>query len=272
MPTREELNEAYSAFRLPVGSDWRSIKKRYKLLVKAWHPDKQGGGVKEEVEQELKEYNNYYNDVFKRHFESEHSDGLDCVCQPVQDVRQESAQEQFQEAENQTQYSEPAEQIDPEVEALSQKRRWQASGLCAIVFIAILAYGFIGSKIKSIVPVQKAAVQNMQSEQSSTAPPAANDKDWRAPYQSISTPITQQQLQSRPSQTIRNTDEIRREIVSKETKIQMLQQGIDTLKAQIKVAQPASAGMLYQELGNKEAQMRDLQQDVYSLGHSIGEN
>ncbi len=272
MPTREELQDAYSAFRLPVGSDWRTIKKRYKLLVKAWHPDKQGGGVKEEVEQELKEYNNFYNDVFKKHFESEHSDGLDCVCQPVQDVRQESAQEQFQEAENQTQYSESAEQIDPEVEALSQKRRWQAAGLCAIVFIAILAYGFIGSKIKSIVPVQKAVVQNVQSEQSSTHPPTANDKDWRAPYQSISTPITQQQLQLRPSQTNRNTDEIRREIVSKETKIQMLQQDIDTLKAQIKVAQPATAGMLYRDLGSKEAEIQSLRQSVFNLRHSIGEN
>lgn len=271
MPTREELQEAYAAFRLPVGSDWRTIKKRYKLLVKAWHPDKQGAGVKEEVEQELKEYNNFYNDVFKKHFESEHSDGLDCVCQPVQGVRQESAQEQFQEAENQTQYStEPIEQIDPEVEALSQKRRWQVSGLCAVAFIAILAYGYVGSKIRSMLPVPKTEPKNSLQAAPPNTTPKPEEPAWRAPYQSVSTPITPLQNPATPNQNTKNTDDAKRSITAKESKMQLLQQDIDTLKAQIKIAQPASAGTLYRDLGSKEALMNSLQQEVNYLKQSVG--
>ena len=67
-----------------------------------------------------------------------------------------------------------------------------------------------------------------------------------------------------------NTDDMRRSIVAKESKMQLLKQSIDTLNAQIKVAQPASAGMLYRELGNKEAEMRELQQDVYTLKMQLG--
>lgn len=270
MPTREELHEAYSAFRLPVGSDWRTIKKRYKLLVKAWHPDKQGAGLKEEVEQELKEYNNFYNDVFKKHFESEHSDGLDCVCRPVRDVRQESVQEQFQEAENQTQDSEPAEQIDPEVEALSQKRRWQASVCCAVAFIAILAYGYVGSKIRSMLPSPKTEPVNSSQVAPPSTAPKTEEPTWRAPYQSVSTPITPLQNPATPIQNTQNTDDAKRSITAKESKMQLLQQEIDTLKAQIKIAQPASAGMLYRDLGSKEAEMRDLQQDIFNLKMQLG--
>lgn len=278
MPTREELQEAYVAFRLPAGTDWKTIKKRYKLLVKAWHPDKQGGQGKEEVEQELKEYNHFYNDIFKIHFESEHSDGPHCSCQLSEEAPRADEQDDFRQPENQfyqgNESSKPVEVIDPVVVARSELRRRQASILSAVVFIAILVYGFIGSKIRSIVPVQKTAVQNTQPEQASisTPTPATNNSGWRAPYQSISAPITQQQPQPQSSLVNQNTDEIRREIVSKETKMQMLQQGIDTLKAQIKVAQPATAGMLYRDLGSKEAEIQSLRQAVFNLRHSIGEN
>lgn len=265
MPTREEIQEAYVAFRLPVGTDWKTIKKRYKLLVKAWHPDKQGGQGKEEVEQELKEYNHFYNDIFKLHFESEHTDNLYCICQLIEDRPREPEQDNFQQAQNQSEQPndshEPIEVIDPEAEAKSEMRRRQASVLIAVVFIAILAYGFIGSKIKSIMPAPV-----------SSPSPAINNKDRRAPYQSISAPIIQQQTQPQAAQFIQNTDDIKREIVSKETKIQMLQQGVDTLKAQIKVAQPATAGMLYRELGSKEAEIQTLKQDVFYLRQKMGQN
>lgn len=266
MPTREELQEAYAAFRLPLGADWRTIKKRYKLLVKAWHPDKQGGQVKEEVEQELKEYNNFYNDVFKKHFESEHSDDQNCICQPVLDVNEESAQENFQEPENQSHYStEPVEQVDPEIEARSQLRRWHASVCCAVAFLAILAYGYVGSKIRSMLPVPK--TESINSLQ--VAPPNTTSKTeepaWRAPYQSVSTPITPLQNSATPIQNTQNTDDAKRSIVAKESKMQLLQQDINTLKAQIKIAQPASAGTLYRDLGSKEAEMKSLQQEVYYL-------
>ncbi len=156
MPTREELQEAYVAFRLPVGTDWKTIKKRYKLLVKAWHPDKQGGQGKEEVEQELKEYNHFYNDIFKIHFEAEHTDSPHCVCQLIKEPTREPEQDNFQQAQNQSEQTndshEPIEAIDPEGEARSEMRRRQASVRIVVVFIAILAYGFIGSKIRSIMP------------------------------------------------------------------------------------------------------------------------
>lgn len=269
MPTREELQEAYLAFRLPVGSDWRAIKKRYKLLVKAWHPDKQGGQVKEEVQQELKEYNHFYNDIFKVHFESEHSDALDCLCQPVHDVQQEAAQEQFQQQENQN--YEPLEPVDPEIEARSQRRRWQASACFAVAFLAILAYGFVGGKIKSIMPAPKTETVNPSCVNPVPASqnPSSSSPSWRAQYQSISTPITQsqqaqQQPQPQPSAG-RNVDDIRRDIVAKEGKMQLLQQSIDTLQSEIKMANQSSAGMLYRDLGAKEAEMKILQQDVYYL-------
>ena len=125
------------------------------------------------------------------------------------------------------------------------------------------------------MPVQKAAVQNMPAPASTPAPapvPAMNNKDWRAPYQSISAPLTQQQMKPQAAQFIQNTDDIKREIVSKETKMQTLQQGVDTLKAQIKFAQPATAGMLYRDLGSKEAEIQSLRQDVFYLRQKIGQN
>ncbi len=270
MPSKEELKEAYLAFRLPVGSDWRTIKKRYKLLVKAWHPDKQGGEVKEEVEQELKEYNHFYNDVFKVHFDSEHADEPGCVCQPTEEVHEEHIASE--EPVYQSEQSDSTEQefVDPEVEALSQKRRWQASGLCALVFIAILAYGFIGSKIKSILPVPSAnvpvnSITPSTPSSSSTSQSSSNPPAWRAQYQSITGPITKTQSTSLQVPSDGNADDVRRRIVEKQSRMQLLQQSIETLKAQIKIAQPASAGMLYRDLGSKEAEMRNLQQDVYNL-------
>ena len=264
MPTREELQEAYSAFRLPVGTDWRVIKKRYKLLVKAWHPDKQGGQVKEEVQQELKEYNHFYNDIFKVHFESEHSEELDCVCQPMQEVHEEPVQENPAQ-ENSSFRTQETEPIDPEIEARSQRRRWQASVICAVCFIAILAYGFIGGKIKSILPTPKIEEKSTASVNSQASPAATSSPEWRAPYQSVSTPITQSQgVQPQPS-SLRNADDIRRDIVAKESKMQLLQQSIDTLKAEIKMANKSTAGMFYRDLGAKEAEMKILQQDVYYL-------
>lgn len=262
MATRDELQEAYSAFRLPIGSDWKTIKKRYKLLVKAWHPDKQGGQVKEEVQQELKEYNHFYNDIFKKHFEAEHSDDPDCLCQTPRESPQEPAQEQFQQQESN--FYEPTEPVNPEIEARSQRRRWQASACCAVAFLAILAYGFVGSKLKSIVPASKTETVNPPT----IAPVPASENpapSWRAPYQSISTPITSIPAQKSQVQITQNRDEIQRTITSKESKMMLLQQGIDTLKAQIKMANQSSAGMLYRDLGNKEAEMKILQQDVYYL-------
>lgn len=261
MATREELQEAYSAFRLPIGSDLKTIKKRYKLLVSAWHPDKQGGQVKEEVQQELKEYNHFFNDIFKKHFESEHSDDSDCICQPAQEVPKEPAQEQFQQQENN--FYEPTEPVDPEIEARSQRRRWQASACCAVVFLAILAYGFVGSKIKSVMPAPKTETVNLPT----VAPVPAYENpppSWRAPYQSISTPITPSQNQTAP-ESRQNNDDTRRAITANETKMIMLQQDIDTLKAQIKMANQASAEILYRDLGSKEQELASLRQRTQYL-------
>ena len=47
--------------------------------------------------------------------------------------------------------------------------------------------------------------------------------------------------------------------------MQLLQQSIDTLQSEIKMANQSSAGMLYRDLGAKEAEMKILQQDVYYL-------
>lgn len=267
MPTREELQEAYSAFRLPVGSDWKTIKKRYKLLVKAWHPDKQGGQVKEEVQQELKEYNHFYNDIFKPHFESEHSEDSDCICQPNQEVPKEMAQEEIPQGD---QTYEPVEQIDPEIEARSQRRRWQASIACGVVFVAILTYGFIGSKIKSMMPAPKSEPVNSHSLPAPETP--SSSPTWRAPYQSITMPIAPTSTQVLPAVNQYKIDDTRRAIVANENKMQLLQQDVDTLTAQIKMADSKYAGSLYQDLGRKQEQLRLLQQETQNLKYSIGEN
>ena len=276
MPSRVELQEAYAAFRLPIGSDWRAIKKRYKLLVKAWHPDKQGGQGKEEVEQELKEYNHFYNDVFKVHFESEHLEDQDCACQPVQEEQKERTQEEFQHENSSFQSEQEPEPesnpIDPEIEARSQKRRWQASVCCAVTFVAILAYGFIGGKIKSMLPAAKTESVNSIPAPSAIAVPSEGSPTWRAPYQSVSTPITRTQVQTAPNLNTQEQDDMKRSVVAKETKMQLLQQNIVTLKAQIKIARPETAGLLYRDLGSKEAEMKGLQQDVYYLKQGIGQN
>ncbi|MBP7863788.1 J domain-containing protein [bacterium] len=268
MPTREEIQEAYMAFRLPAGTDWKTIKKRYKLLVKAWHPDKQGGQGKEEVEQELKEYNHFYNDIFRVHFESEHQEDSSCLCQPAQEHKEKEQESFIYEESSSDSSPEVSSPIDPVLEARSQKRRWHASICCAVVFVIILAYGFIASKIKSVLPAPKSQSANTMpsSEPANFSVPAASgSSNWRAPYQSISTPITRSQASEPSAHNDQNIDDIKRSIVAKETKMQLLQQGIDTLKAQIKMAHAETAGILYRDLGSKEAEMRILQQDVYYL-------
>ncbi len=273
MPTREEIQEAYMAFRLPAGTDWKTIKKRYKLLVKAWHPDKQGGQGKEEVEQELKEYNHFYNDIFRVHFESEHQEDSNCLCQPAQEQKEKEQESFIYEESSSDSSPEVSNPIDPVFEARSQKRRWHASVCCAVMFVIILAYGFIGSKIKSVLPAPKSQSVNtipLNNPNNISVPTTSSSPDWRAPYQSITAPITKSVPQAVEVSGTRNTDDIRRSIESKESKMQLLKQSIDTLNAQIKIAQPASAGMLYRDLGNKEAEMRELQQDVYTLKMQLG--
>lgn len=75
-----EIHKALAVFQLEPGSSRDAIQRRYKRLTKVWHPDRfQADEDKREAEEELKKINNA-NDVFKKHFETEHK-ATGCECQ-----------------------------------------------------------------------------------------------------------------------------------------------------------------------------------------------
>lgn len=75
-----EIHKALAVFQLEPGVSREVIQRRYKRLSKVWHPDRfQSEDDKREAEEELKKINNA-NDVFKKHFEGEHS-ATGCECQ-----------------------------------------------------------------------------------------------------------------------------------------------------------------------------------------------
>ena len=275
MATQDQLHEAYAAFRIPIGSSWEIIKKRYKVLVKIWHPDRQGESLQGEAEQELKEINHFYQDVFKPHFEGgEHRDDRYCICQTVP-----SSQAKKESEPEQPQYEEPPPEPEPAPEAkpepepeFDSKFVWQPN---------------FDSKFEEAAKT-KPVLSNRQRDAAlaccvafaglcfcsvfinSTKHAFAN-LSFSAPLQTQLTPNTQiipaPQKSYAPALNSVGavSDDTRRAITYNETKIDATKRDIETLQAQIKWANKESSNQLFRELGVKEEELRQLQTRTFEL-------
>jgi curved DNA-binding protein CbpA len=78
-----KVHAAYQKLGAHPGADFESMKRRYKVLVLVWHPDRMTTDAGRQIaEEELKQINNAF-ECIKKHFESGHSQGPGCECQPA---------------------------------------------------------------------------------------------------------------------------------------------------------------------------------------------
>lgn len=269
MATQEQLHEAYAAFRIPIGSSWDVIKKRYKVLVRVWHPDRQGESMQSDAERELKEINHFYQDVFKPHFEGgEHQDNRYCFCQtvPSSQTKGESAkQEEKASPPPPPSQSPPPPKPEPEFESKfvwepkfesefesavkakhpSRFTQKDAAVACLVVFLGLSLFSaFVNFTKKSFAK-------------------STDQVAYVAPQASIAQPP--QPVLPPPVRHI--SDDAKRAIVVNETKMNSIAREIETLQAQIKFATKDSSGQLFRELGVKEEELRQLQSRTYELKH-----
>lgn len=77
-----DLHKAYHVLGLEPGTQFETVKRRYRRLILVWHPDRMTrSDAKQDAEEELKKINNSFEKL-KKHFESEHKSGACCRCQP----------------------------------------------------------------------------------------------------------------------------------------------------------------------------------------------
>lgn len=85
-----KIHAAYQKLGLHPGDDFDLTKRRYKMLVLVWHPDRMTTDEGRKLaEEELKNINNAF-DCLKKHFESAHLQGPACECQPAQKSNQQA--------------------------------------------------------------------------------------------------------------------------------------------------------------------------------------
>lgn len=280
MATQDQLHEAYAAFRIPIGSSWEIIKKRYKVLVKIWHPDRQGESLQGDAEQELKEINHFYQDVFKPHFEGgEHRDDRYCICQtvPSSQAKRESEPEPEPEqpkCEEPPPEPEPAPEAKPEPESeFDSKFVWQpnfeskfeeaaktkpvlsnrqrdAALACCVAFVGLC---FCSVFINST----KHAFANLSFSAPSQTQITTKNQISPAPQVSYAPAV---------SSVHAVLDDTKRAIAYNKTKIDAIKRDIETVQAQIKWASKESSGQLFRELGVKEEELRQLQARTFDLG------
>lgn len=275
MATQDQLHEAYAAFRIPIGSSWETIKKRYKVLVRIWHPDRQGESLQGDAERELKEINHFYQDVFKPHFESgEHKENRYCICQsvPSSQAKKEPEPEQPK-YEQSPPKSEPTPEPAPEPEPeFDSKFVWQpnyesefqeASKTKFASSVkqkdAALAFGvvFVGLCVFSLfINSAKHSFASFTSSALAQTPITTNMEATPAPRLSYVPAISSVHAVS---------DDAKRAITYNETKIDAIKREIETLQAQIKWASKESSGQLFRELGVKEEELRQLQARTFEL-------
>ena len=271
MATQEQLHEAYNAFRIPIGSAWEVIKKRYKVLVRIWHPDRQGESLHADAEQELKELNHFYQDIFRPHFEgNEHREDRYCLCQSVPSSQSRTNVDSNDEApqadatsspENNPgpkPESEPASGPSPEPEihttftwhnqpvvddskVVVEKQR-DAGLACGVIFVGMCMFSVFAN-------VSKASFAKTNLDP--IAPSSMSITNLSKPREVTYT--TPNRL------TFEISGDARRAITYNEIKIDAIKREIETRKAQIRMATPSSAGQLYRELGVKEEELRQLQ-------------
>ncbi|MDX2106796.1 MAG: J domain-containing protein [Candidatus Melainabacteria bacterium] len=265
MATQEKLHEAYAAFRIPVGSSWEVIKKRYKVLVRVWHPDRQGESMQSDAERELKEINHFYQDVFKPHFEGgEHQDNRYCICQTVPSSQTKSESSK-QEEKASTPPPPPPPKPEPEFESkfvwepnfesefksavktkpASKFTQKDAAVACLVVFLGL-------SLFSAFVNITKKSFAKSTDHIAYVAPQAST------------APLPQPVL---PPPVRQISDDSKRAIVFNETKMDSIAREIATLQVQIKFAAKESSGQLNRELGVKEEELRQLQMRTYELKH-----
>lgn len=265
MATQEQLHEAYAAFRIPIGSSWDVIKKRYKVLVRVWHPDRQGESMQSDAERELKEINHFYQDVFKPHFEGgEHQDNRYCFCQtvpPSQRKTKSKPQEETVSSPPPTSKPEPEfeskfvwepnfeSEFKSAVKAKHASRFTQkdAAIACLVVFLGL-------SMFSAFVNFTKRSFANL-------VPKSTDQIAYLAPQSSIQQ-LSQPVL---PAPVKQISDDAKRAIVVNETKMDAITREIETLQVQIKFATKDSSGQLFRELGVKEEELRQLQSRTYEL-------
>jgi len=263
MATQEKLHEAYAAFRIPIGSSWDVIKKRYKVLVRVWHPDRQGESIQSDAERELKEINHFYQDVFKPHFEGgEHQDNRYCFCQTVPPSQRKKKPEPQEETIS---TPPPPPKPEPEFESkfvwepnfesefksavkekyVSRFTQKDAAVACLVVFLGLSSFSaFVNFTKKSFAKsTDQVAYVAPQSQTAQTSQPV------------LPPPINQ------------ISDDAKRAIVINETKMDAIKREIETLQVQIKFATKESSGQLFRELGVKEEELRQLQMRTYELKH-----
>lgn len=272
MATQEQLHEAYAAFRIPVGSSWEVIKKRYKVLVKVWHPDRQGEAIQSDAEQELKDINHFYQDVFKPHFEGgEHREDRYCLCQSVPSSQSAPQSQQQPEAESTAPNDSVfrTKEVFKEEDFVSTKKRNQAAIACAVTFAGLCIFSVFSNSIKSgfsnfktCLPAKEVA---SKIETSHRAQPyiAANS----APNTFRAGHVQPDQEPVSKNTTPSISEDSRRAITANLGKMEMIKQDIETRKSQIKMANQATAGQLYRELGIKEEELRQLQARTEQLRH-----
>ncbi|MBP7864272.1 hypothetical protein KA183_21475 [bacterium] len=282
MATQEQLHEAYSAFRIPVGSSWEVIKKRYKVLVRIWHPDRQGESLQGDAEQELKEINHFYQDVFKPHFEGgEHREDRYCLCQsvPSSQAKSEPEEPQFKEPppepapapktepkpEPEPQQKPKAEpETEPEIHttftwrepATAKKqvfvnKQRDAAVACGLAFVGLCFCSvFINSAKHTFATLFSSAPAQRQI--------ATNTQISPAPQISYAPVVNSVRVIS---------DDTKRAITYNKTRIDAIKRDIETVQAQIKWANKESSGQLFRELGVKEEELRQLQARTFELEH-----
>lgn len=274
MATQDQLHEAYAAFRIPVGSSWEVIKKRYKVLVKVWHPDRQGETVQSDAEQELKDMNHFYQDIFKPHFEGgEHREDRYCLCQSVPSSQSASQTQQQSEKEfvaSGDSVFRTEEDFDTE-DLVLLKRRKHASIVCAVAFAGLCIFSVFSNSIKS-------GFSNFKSSLPTTETVSETVTNYRAqPYiaaQSAPNTFRAGYVQSTQNADSKETtssvsDDARRAITVNLGKMEMIKQDIETRKTQIRMANKESSGQLYRELGIKEEELRQLQVRTEQLSRGI---
>lgn len=270
MVSQVQLHEAYAAFRIPVGSSWDVIKRRYKVLVKVWHPDRQGEAVQGDAEQELKEINHFYQDIFKPHFEGgEHREDRYCICQSV------PSSQSAQQTQQETEFVAPSETVFrtendlQEEDLVSLKRRKHAAIACVVAFAGLCVFSVFTNSIRSgfsnfktSLSVKESAAESVPS---SRAQPFIAAQSAPNTFAAGYVPPVKNGVSENTTPQI--SDDARRAIAANLGKMELIKQDIETRKAQINWASKESSGQLYRELGIKEEELRQLQARTEQLRH-----
>jgi curved DNA-binding protein CbpA len=156
------LETAYGILGLPLGTSIDTVRLRYKRLAMVWHPDRlHNNPAKNDAEVEMAKINGA-KELLEAHFKDEHSEEKVCQCKAKTDddaqtndgkgQRRARRSSEDDEAEQQRKAAAQA-QAQAEWEAKlreSETKRWDLSKKAGLVFLALFAFSFVITTIKSI--------------------------------------------------------------------------------------------------------------------------